>query len=105
MVLCPATGKACQRSCEDAFCKIEAMAGRDVTALLSPPASTPAQHEARRIPSDFFLVVFPDTDLHHKLAARLSGAKHGQLIPLTNDEMALLSEFIVWPKQPPTVSF
>lgn len=48
------------------------------------------------------IVVFPDSDLHRKLALKLAKAKPGEMLPLTNDELALLSEFFTWPNQPRT---
>jgi hypothetical protein len=54
------------------------------------------------LPNGYWIVICPNTDLHIQLARKLANARPCQIVPLTNDEMSLLTEFMVWPKQPPT---
>lgn len=68
--------------------------------LVAPPALPNAENfENSDMGDDWWCVVYPATSMHHALAVKLAGAKSGQMMPLTIDEMALLSEFMVWPKR------
>jgi hypothetical protein len=68
---------------------------------LHPPAPLPREEfETTIVAKDWWIVVYPATDLHHRLAMKLGvSTKCGQLVALTPDEMALLSEFMVWPQR------
>lgn len=70
--------------------------------LVAPPPKpeTPQQRATQFIrEAGWFVVVFPATDAHYALAEKLAKAAPGQLLPLTPDEMYLLTEFIPWPKR------
>jgi len=68
--------------------------------LIAPVALPNAENfENSDMGNDWWCVVYPATTLHHALAQKLGGAKSGQMMALTIDEMALLSEFMVWPRR------
>lgn len=71
-----------------------------------PPPPTPQQRAANFVAQNgWFVIVFPDSDMHWALAEKLAKAKPGEMIPLSNNEMALLTEFMPWPKPPHSASF
>ena len=114
MITCPATGRDCQRDCDEGHCQIQEMATNDVSRLLpsverhrliAPEEPAREAYENVRLRGDFFIIVYPASDLHHRVAVKLAQSKPGQMVAMTPDEMSLLTEFIVWPKQQPTASF
>lgn len=74
--------------------------------LLPPAEKTPQQRALKFIAeSGWFVIVFPDSDMHWALAEKLAKAKPGEMVPLSANEMALLTEFTPWPKPPRSASF
>lgn len=72
----------------------------DAVLVAPPPQQTPQQRATEFVrEAGWFVIVFPDTDKHYELAQKLAKAKPGQLLPLTPDEMYLLTEFMPWPKR------
>ncbi len=107
-MICPKTKLECTLNCANGADFIGAgsiIACRydEAQRLFAPPALPNAEvYENSDLSNDWWIVVYPATDLHHKLAKKLAGNKSGQLVPLTVDEISLLSEFMVWPKPPRT---
>jgi len=69
--------------------------------LLAPPELpvTTDAYEALDVQPGWWCVVYPATPFHHALAKKMAETKPGQLLPLTVDEMALLMEFMPWPRR------
>lgn len=75
-------------------------------ALIPPLPRNPQQRAAAFVlENGWFVIVFPDSDMHWALAEKLAKAKPGEMVPLSHNEMALLTEFTPWPKLPHTGSF
>ena len=96
------TGKCTEESCE--MCKLIGVQD----ALLNPqPGKIIKVAERPEMITPFHIIVCPDSDLHRALALKLMKLqlRPGEIVLLSTDEMALLSEFIVWPNPRPTASF
>lgn len=73
-----------------------------IDAVLVAPAPLPSPRERANQfvrEAGWFVIVFPASDKHFELAEKLAKAAPGQMLPLTPDEMYLLTEFMPWPKR------
>lgn len=66
--------------------------------LLPPPPPQQMAFPQFIVQTGWFVILCPDTDLHRQVAQKLAQAKPGQILPMTPDEMALVMEFMPWPR-------